>query len=135
MNTTKPAPGTDDGYSYLDPLVLQQRRYAVAVTIAVTILILVSAGAAYLMYRPVKVSNAQLVEIVQKAITSQISSQADLQFDNVQVRQRDEGYEVSGSVDAIAPGGETGRFRFTCVVRRQRDGAWAPVQWEVTRQR
>jgi hypothetical protein len=126
---------TGDGYSYLDPLVLQQRRYAVAVVIAVSVMVLVSGLAAFFLYRPVKVSQQQLIEIVEKAIEMQISSSSSLQFDDVRVTQRDEGYEVTGSVDAIAPGGETGRFRFTCLVQKRGDGAWTPNKWEVTRQR
>ena len=136
MNIPNPtSPGTEDGYSYLDPLVLQQRRYTVAVIVAVTILLSVAAGAAFFLYRPARVTNQQLTEIVQKNIASQISSSADLQFDDMHVERREEGYAVSGSVDAVAPGGETGRFRFTCLVKKQRDGSWAPGRWEVTRQR
>jgi hypothetical protein len=135
MSDFKPTSEAEDGYSYLDPLVLQQRRYTVAVVVAVTILILVSSGAAFFLYRPQRVSPQQLTEIVQRDIASQIDSATDLQFDEMHVRQRDEGYEVSGSVDAVSPSGETGRFKFLCVVRRQRDGSWAPGGWEVTRLR
>jgi hypothetical protein len=135
MHDFKPTTSEEDGYSYLDPLVLQQRRYTAAVAIAVAVLILISAGAAFFLYRPQRVTPQQLTEIVQKNIASQISSSTDLQFDEMQVRQKDEAYEVSGSVDAVSPGGETGRFRFSCLVRRQRDGSWAPGGWEVTRLR
>ena len=126
---------TEDGYSYLDPLVLQQRRYAAAVVIAVFLMILISGFAAFYLYRPVKISSQQLIDIVEKNISSQISTDANVQFDDLQVTQMDDGFQVSGSVDAISPGGETGRFRFSCLVRRQRDGSWAPQKWEVTRQR
>src|SRR5437879_3582306 len=103
-NTINPV--QEDGYSYLDPLVLQQRRYKAAVGIAVAILMLVSAGAAFFLYRPVKVSQQQLIEIVEKSIASQINSSSDLQFDDVRAQRRDDAYEVTGSVDAVAPGGE-----------------------------
>jgi hypothetical protein len=125
----------EDGYSYLDPLLLQQRRYKLAVGIAVSVLMLVAAGAAFFLYRPVKVSQQQLIEMVEKAIKSQINSSADLQFDDVRAERRDDAYEVTGSVDAVAPGGETGRFKFICLVMRQADGTWAPGKWEVTRLR
>jgi hypothetical protein len=126
---------TEDGYSYLDPLVLQQRRHAAAVFIAVFVMILTSGFAAFYLYRPVKISSHQLIDIVEKNISSQISTDANVQFDDLQVTQMDDGFQVSGSVDAISPGGETGRFKFSCLVRRQRDGSWAPQKWEVTRQR
>jgi hypothetical protein len=115
--------------------VLQQRRYKWAVGIAVSILMLVSAGAAVFLYHPAKVSPQQLIQIVESSIASQITSSADLQFDEVRVAQRDDAYEVTGSVDAVAPGGETGRFKFVCLVSRQSDGSWAPGKWEVTRLR
>jgi hypothetical protein len=124
-----------DQYSYPDPLVLQRRRQAVAAVAAVSVLVLVSGLAAFFLYRPAKASRQQVIQIVETAIQSQISSSANLEFDDVQVRQDDNGYEVSGSVDAISPGGETGRFRFTCLVQKRADGTWTPNKWEVTRLR
>jgi hypothetical protein len=135
MKDQTPSSSTGDGYRYLDPLILQQRRYTVAVVAAVSIMVLVSGLGAFFLNRPVRVTPQQLIEIVEKAIASQISSSADLQFDDIRVKQRDEGYEVTGSVDAIAPGGETGRFSFSCLVRKLGDGTWAPDKWEVTRLR
>ena len=125
----------EEPYSYLDPLILQQRRYAAAVVIAVSILVLMSGFAAFFLNRPARIGSQQLIEIVERDIASQISTSADLQFDGVRVEQVDEGYRVSGSVDAVSAGGETGRFQFTCLVRKQGDGGWAPGKWEVTRLR
>jgi hypothetical protein len=122
-------------YSDLDPLVLQRRRYIAAVAIAASVLLLVSVVAAFFLNRPGKITSQQLIDIVEKNIASQISSSADLQFDGVHVARKEEGYEITGSVDAVAPGGETGRFRFSCLVRKQGDGTWVPGKWEVARLR
>jgi hypothetical protein len=135
MKDDRISTSNDDGYSYLDPLILQQRRYTILVVGAVSILAVFAALAAYFLERPIPVKSEQLIAIVTSNIRSQIDTSADLQFDDLRVEpQGSDTYIVKGSVDAIS-GGETGRFKFSCLIRRGRDGAWMPNEWQVTRLR
>jgi hypothetical protein len=135
MSNGQPTSGAEDTSQYPDPGVLERRRYAAAVGIAMAVLLVVAASASYLLYRPAGANPRQMIEIVEKAIVSQIPAGSDLQFDAVQVAARDDGYEVTGFADAVVTGGETGRFRFSCLVRKREDGTWAPDRWEITRLR
>src|ERR1051326_7147980 len=115
---------TDQGleYHYLDPLVKQQRQYWIAVIVIGAILVVASIAAAIFLNRPQKLDNPQqLIDKVETIIRSQIDSRSDLQFDDLKVERRENMYLVTGSVDAIAITGDTGRFKFSCEVRRQTD--------------
>jgi hypothetical protein len=116
----------------LDIDLLRRRREWVFTLGSIALIVLASLTIAYQVLRPHPFDKQALLSAAQRTVRETLGTQYVYAFSGASEvrieRQEDDKYKLSGEVLVMNEAGASNHFWYDCILMRQAEQAWAPVQ-------